>query len=319
MRKVLMLNKKDLHELIATTRQHINLREAFIEKDYYVTQVIHTLSNLENEIFRVIFCGGTCLAKAHKLVQRMSEDVDFKVQLKIKEKVSKSWLKNELKKFRDKIRSMLIFPGLSVTNSFARNEGRYQQITLKYPYSFPVGGTLRPDIKVEFTFSDILLSIDELHIKTLIEDTLRDISIFNAIPTRCISIDETAIEKWVGLTRRIMAIERGRESDDKTLIRHVYDLNAINAAKKINSSFSDFAKTIVTSDGKQFKNLHPEYAANPSSEIKQSLALLKDKSLWKERYEEFVEAMVYDTTNAIPYDQAITILEGISANVIKNL
>jgi hypothetical protein len=26
---------------------------------------------LENENFRLVFCGGTCLAKAHKLVKRM--------------------------------------------------------------------------------------------------------------------------------------------------------------------------------------------------------------------------------------------------------
>ena len=137
--------------------------------------------------------------------------------------------------------------------------------------------------------------------------------------TKCISIDETAIEKWVGLTRRIMMIERGREDDDKTLIRHVYDLNAINEANKLNSSFTEFAKTIVISNGKQFKNQHPEYAADPSAEIRQSLALLKDKPLWKERYEEFIEAMVYDSTNALPYDQAITVLESISANVINYL
>ena len=64
---------------------------------------------------------------------------------------------------------------------------------------------------------------------------------------------------------------------------------------------------------------HPEYAADPSAEIKQSLALLKDKPLWKERYEEFIESMVYDSTNILPYDQAINVLEGISANVIKSL
>jgi hypothetical protein len=116
-----------------------------------------------------------------------------------------------------------------------------------------------------------------------------------------------------------MAIERGREDDDKTLIRHVYDLNAISEANKINSSFIEFAKTIIISDGKQFKNQHPEYAADPGAEIRQSLALLKDEPLWKERYEEFIDAMVYNSTNVLSYDQAITVLEDISANVVDNL
>ncbi|MDL2356269.1 MAG: nucleotidyl transferase AbiEii/AbiGii toxin family protein [Pseudomonadota bacterium] len=29
--------------------------------------------------FRWVFCGGTCLAKAYGILERMSEDVDFKV------------------------------------------------------------------------------------------------------------------------------------------------------------------------------------------------------------------------------------------------
>jgi len=270
-----MPNKKDLREIIEAARQHINLHEAVIEKDYYVTQVIHKLSDIENEYFRLIFCGGTCLAKAHKLVQRMSEDVDFKIQLKVDETFSKSRLKKELKEFREQIRSILTIPDLSVANDTTRNESRYQQITLEYPYLFPIGSTLRPNIKAEFTFANILLSIDSLQIKTIIEDALTELNIFTSPQTKCISIDETAIEKWVGLTRRIMAIERGYEEDDKTLIRHVYDLNAIIQAKMINSNFIELAKTVMISDGKQFKNQHPEYMENPISEIKQSLKLLK--------------------------------------------
>lgn len=313
-----MLNEMLLRQ-ISDTGDLLDLDEAVIEKDYYVTQVIHTLSNLENENFRLVFCGGTCLAKAHKLVKRMSEDVDFKVQLKSRENFSKSRLKKELKEFRLQIRSTLVVPDLSVTNDVARNEGRYQQITLKYPYSFPIVSTLRPDIKVEFTFAEILLSTDEIEVKTLIEDNNKEAILFVPLKTKCISIDETAIEKWVGLTRRIMAIERGHEDDDKTLIRHVYDINAIHQADKINSNFMELAKTIVINDGKQYKNQHPEYAADAKTEIKQSLALLKNKPLWKVRYEEFIEAMVYDTTNVLPYDQAINTIESISTDVIKRL
>jgi predicted nucleotidyltransferase component of viral defense system len=313
-----MLNETLLRQ-ISDTGEILGLDEAVIEKDYYVTQVIHALSNLENEVFRLVFCGGTCLAKAHKLVQRMSEDVDFKIQRKTIENFSRSRLKSELNKFRNQIRSTLIAPDLLVINDSARNEGRYHQVTLKYPTSFPIDSALRSDIKAEFTFADILLPINELEVKTLIEDNFKEVNLFIPPITKCISIDETAIEKWVGLTRRIIAIERGCEEDDKTLIRHLYDLNAINEAGKINSSFMELAKTIIISDGKQFKNQHPEYAANPGAEIKQSLVLLKDKSLWRERYEEFIEAMVYDSANVLSYDQVINVLESISDDIINSI
>lgn len=264
------MQDETLLPLISDTAELLGLEATVIEKDYYVTQVIHALSNIENENFRLIFCGGTCLAKAHKLVQRMSEDVDFKVQLKSNGNVSKSRLKKELKEFRLLIRSKLFFPHLSVTNDVSRNEGRYQQITLKYSHSFPVSLALRPDVKVEFTFASILLSIDRLEVKTLIENTIKEVDLFPSTITKCISIDETAAEKWVGLTRRLIAIERGHEEDDKTLIRHLYDLNAIYQTNKINSNFIDVAKIVVIDDGKQFKNQHPEYAIDPKAETKRS-------------------------------------------------
>lgn len=73
------LNQKQLKELVSITSERLGIKyPSIIEKDYYVTHIIHSLSGIENEYFRLIFAGGTCLAKAHKIVKRMSEDVDFK-------------------------------------------------------------------------------------------------------------------------------------------------------------------------------------------------------------------------------------------------
>jgi hypothetical protein len=98
---------------------------------------------------------------------------------------------------------------------------------------------LRPDIKIELTFSDILLPINELKVKTLIEDNFEQTKLFIAPITKCISINETAIEKWVGLTRRIMAIERGREDDDKTLIRQKLAKGEITLDQVVNLPLKD--------------------------------------------------------------------------------
>ena len=34
----------------------------------------------DNKHFKLVFCGGTCLSKAYGILERMSEDVDFKVE-----------------------------------------------------------------------------------------------------------------------------------------------------------------------------------------------------------------------------------------------
>ena len=309
-----------LVKLITATGEVLDLEGSVIEKDYYVTQVIHALAGVESDYFRLIFCGGTCLAKAHKVVSRMSEDVDFKIQVKQMDAgFSKSKLLKELKEFRAQINSSLMLPGLITGVPVVRNEGKYSRIEMDYPSVFPVSTRLRPHILLEFTLSDVRLAVECLSVKTLIEQTLKNINLFKSSSTHCVSINETAIEKWVGLTRRIAAIERGYHADDETLIRHVYDLNAINKANRITADFFAIANAIVTNDAKQFRNQHPEYSVDTSAEIQLSLSLLRHKPLWKERYQKFIEEMVYDNAPAIEYEQAINVLEHISAGVIDSL
>ena len=231
------LKPEQLKELALMTAEQLEIKyPAIIEKDYYVTYLISSLSNIENEYFKLVFCGGTCLAKAHKLVKRMSEDIDFKIVLK--------------------------------------NTG---------------------------------------------EDVIKIDALFPQVTMSCISVEETAIEKWVGLTRRILAIERDYHADDETLIRHVYDLNSIKQTEKIQEDFFTLANTIIKTDAQQFKTQHPEYFDNPSAEINQSLSLLKNKPLWKNRYQNFIETMVYEREAVPDYNRAIESIESISKRVIQQL
>ena len=46
-----------LQQLINDTAIVLELNNAVIEKDYYVTQVIQALSSIENEYFRLVFCA----------------------------------------------------------------------------------------------------------------------------------------------------------------------------------------------------------------------------------------------------------------------
>jgi len=314
-----MLNKKDLRDLIETTLLNIKLTGAVVEKDYYVTQAIYALSDIQNENFRLVFAGGTCLAKAHRIVDRMSEDIDFKIQIKNNENFSRSRLIKALKEFRVQIKSSFIVPGLTPIEEVARNEGKYQRVILKYPHIYPISPTLRPDLLLELTLSDIHLDIEDLSVKTIIEDVLKEVMIFSPSQTPCISVEETAIEKWVGLTRRVIAIERNYQPDDNALVRHIYDLNSIKKANMINDSFFTLAKTIVSNDAKQFKSQHPEYSVNPGAEIRESLSLLKNKPIWKEHYQKFLSDMVYDSSTAIRYEEAVAAIEDISAEAIHTL
>ncbi|MGE3920594.1 MAG: nucleotidyl transferase AbiEii/AbiGii toxin family protein [Gammaproteobacteria bacterium] len=52
---------------------------SLVEKDYYAVQVIKEISTLDLDSYKLVFSGGTSLAKVYQNTFRMSEDIDFKL------------------------------------------------------------------------------------------------------------------------------------------------------------------------------------------------------------------------------------------------
>ena len=85
-----------------------------VEKDWHVIRAMQAISQVDSGIFRLVFAGGTCLARAHKLVQRMSEDVDFKVVLRGAAPSSANQLRKELGSLRDRVTAGLQAAGFDI-------------------------------------------------------------------------------------------------------------------------------------------------------------------------------------------------------------
>lgn len=78
------------------------LRESFIEKDYYVTEVLRIIANSYGD--SVIFKGGTSLSKGWNLIERFSEDIDLFLDPNVySPQLSKKQIDKQLKKLRDRI------------------------------------------------------------------------------------------------------------------------------------------------------------------------------------------------------------------------
>ena len=315
-----MLNEDRL-KLIQTTGSALSLEPSIIEKDYYLTKTLQLLSEVKNEYFNLVFAGGTCLAKGHRLVKRMSEDADFKFQRNeiTCESLSKSQYLKALKLFRTQIEDVLRKTEFTFAEIAPRNEGQYLRIKLNYPSAFEINHTLRPHILLEFTASKVKLQTIELPITTLVEDTLGVSVDIKPCTVNCVSAEETAAEKWVGLTRRIAANERGYYKLDPTLVRHIYDLSAIYEANQLKENFYKITKNIVMTDAYQFRNQYPEYFADPIYEINQSLLVLEKNSEWKQHYVDFIETMVYDKTNTHTYESAVQLIREVSYKITNTI
>lgn len=73
MNRYLMADDKSRKIMIERVLEHVKLPPQSIEKDLWVTQVLHALFSLPMSD-KLIFKGGTSLSKAWNLIDRFSED-----------------------------------------------------------------------------------------------------------------------------------------------------------------------------------------------------------------------------------------------------
>ena len=71
-------NSSDFAELLRLTAEKLNILQIFIEKDYWLTRALQRMAQNPNTD-KVVFKGGTALAKAFRLTNRFSEDIDIAV------------------------------------------------------------------------------------------------------------------------------------------------------------------------------------------------------------------------------------------------
>ena len=95
----------DFDQAVIRAAEHFRsrgLREAIIEKDYYVTEALRIIDHESGS--KVIFKGGTSLSKGWNLIQRFSEDVDIFLDPSAYDpELGKNAIDRELKKLRDAI------------------------------------------------------------------------------------------------------------------------------------------------------------------------------------------------------------------------
>ncbi len=288
--------------------------QGFVEKDLFVTQAIGIIHDLENEYFKPVFAGGTCLAKAHKIIHRISEDIDFKITTTDQGKaLSNEKLKRELTAYHNAMLALLETNGLQVNQEalLAANDRKYFQVQLNYPSFYESSLTLRPHLLIELTVSNTRRTTHVLSINSMVGEYLQAP---HPITLECISLVEAGAEKWVALTRKIAAIARGVYESDRNLVRHLYDLHAIDTQISLDRDFVDLTLEIIKQDAKQFRGQCPQYFQDPIGEIKNAINILRGQDYQKD-YDRFVGRMVIGN-NPVSYENAWECFEAMTRRVL---
>jgi Nucleotidyl transferase AbiEii toxin, Type IV TA system len=267
-----------------------------VEKDLHVVRAIAALAATDAAPYTLVFGGGTALARAHKLVRRMSEDVDFKIVPRPAAPVSRSVLRQQLGALRDRMTDTLqaagfVFDPSDPSRLKSHNESHYIVYQLPYEAS-GAGEGLRSTIQIEMTYASLRLEPVMLPVSSFVAEAQGRPP---EVPTiACVSISETAAEKLVSLTRRtamdLASLSRGEP--DVALVRHIYDLHQMRGLIE-HGRVAALARDIAAADADIFRNQYPAYHADIAGETHKAVDALQADPVYHERYHRFLTAMVH--------------------------
>jgi nucleotidyltransferase AbiEii toxin of type IV toxin-antitoxin system len=235
---VKLFEHKDFEQAILGAEKHFSgrrLRPAVIEKDYYVTEALRIIAAMAPD--KIIFKGGTSLAKGWNLIQRFSEDIDiFLDPLAFKPALGKNAIDRELKKLRDVVGA---HPALTFVKQESETIGGFGRND-RFSYAQRFGGPgevanrvlleagtasgREPTTIVELR-SYLGEFLDETHTSLGAEDEGR-------FSLRLLHFRRTFVEKMFAIHGKVELLKR----DDQPLgsyARHYYDLFQLAAQAEV--------------------------------------------------------------------------------------
>ena len=280
------------------------LPPSVFEKDLLVAEVLKVVSDSSCFDILPVFCGGTCLSQAYRLIQRMSEDIDFK--LIVPEGLSRNARSKKLKSLKHQLVANLVEAGFYVPADEirARNENSFIAMNIYYKSCFAPVASLRPEIKLELTARAPRLPTRSRTITTLLEEMVP----FNreAICLDCISVEETLVEKLVSFLRRTAEHRAGysRGSYDNRLVRHLYDVYAIASVDPalLDDTLLEHFAVLVHEDARQFENQFPLFVEDPCGQMRLALSALELDHTFEKEYQALLQELVFGAQ--VPFGEA---------------
>jgi len=242
--------------------------EIYIEKDYWVTYILHTLSQLDADIqAKVVFKGGTSLSKAHKLIERFSEDIDLAV-------VAEGLNGNQTKKLLETLENALAkAPLLEITGHPQTSKGSaYRKSVYAYPQlrEGDFGDAVDVIILELNTFahptpnSKITVSsyIYEFLAKEGRADMIEDFAL-DVFEVSVLDLERTLCEKISAIARA----SYGGDAELQNKIRHFYDIHLLLQKPEIqtflDSDAFDTMMDIVKDDDSDNKQFNEDWTGKP--------------------------------------------------------
>jgi Nucleotidyl transferase AbiEii toxin, Type IV TA system len=284
----------DFEQAIIRAAEHFHssgMREAVIEKDYYVTEALRIIQQIAGD--KVIFKGGTSLSKGWNIIQRFSEDVDiFFDPIAFEPPLGKNAINRELKKLRQAVED---HPGLKFIEEESRTIGGFGRSDhFEYVQQFASSGDIRNSVLLEVGTASGTEPTECISLQSYVGKFLNETGISlgaedeGSFEMRLLHFRRTFVEK-------LFAIHSKVEKFKQTGIgiggyaRHYYDLYCLAERSEVLAMLrsNEYGAIKVDYDRVSRKHFEADYVAPPGMSFAKSEAIFPKGNIEKALAAEF--------------------------------
>lgn len=184
-------DKDKFLDLIDQVRRRLGFPALLIEKDYYLTLILSRTPELSDKL---VFKGGTCFNKVYFAYYRLSEDLDFSMQLP-GDTVTRGIRRQCIRPVKDKIVKFAQGLGMKIDESEkpGRNESKQYVWYFTYPSLLrPVEGRIKFEVGLRF---NPLQEVEKKRVQHGFLHPFTGESLFDGGQVTCFSLQELIAEK----------------------------------------------------------------------------------------------------------------------------
>jgi Nucleotidyl transferase AbiEii toxin, Type IV TA system len=283
---VKLFEHPDFEQAVIRAAEHFRprgLREALIEKDYYVTEALRIIEREAGS--RVIFKGGTSLSKGWNLIQRFSEDIDiFLDPTAFTPPLGKNAIDRELKKLRDAIEE---HPGLMFVKKESKTLGGFgRNDRFEYVQRFAGAGEIRNRVFVEAGTASGREPTDRIQLQSYVGQFLKVSGISlgaedeGPFEMRLLHFRRTFVEKMFAIHAKVEAFKTAG-TEIGGYARHFYDLFCLAERPEVLAMLRSEEYAAIKADYDRISREHFEksYAPPPDMSFAKSDALFPSTEL----------------------------------------
>lgn len=294
-------NKDQFQDAIELAYEQTGIMAQAIEKDYYVTMLLHLLSE---KMPYIVFKGGTSLSKCHKVIQRFSEDIDITIDTQFSQ--------GDKKKIKQALVSSADQLGMNIENlDETRSRRDYNRYVISYDSVLPLASdALSPAVLLETSYTAVSFPTVVLPVHSYIGDMMEKeapdfIEQFMLLPfsMKVQGIDRTLTDKIFAICDYYLQGKVQKHS------RHIYDIYKLLPLVPQDESFKNLVHEV-----REIRAKSPVCpSALPDVDIPQLLRRIIEEKAYKTDYDTLTTQLLEEQ---LSYEVVINSLKDISRSEI---